>query len=307
VNIDRSRAVLIVNTKSRRGQEWFQDAQTHLASNGVKLEKAYSFRSIDELIAEAKASVARKVPLIVLGGGDGTFSAVANLFVGSSSALGVLPLGTGNAFARDLGIKAEIEEACKIVATGKLSAVDMGLVGDRDFLNVATLGVTTQIARELTVENKRRFGRFVYAIAIVHALQRAKPFRVTIETENGTTEFFTLQVVLGNGRFHAGPFPVTPDASITEGRLSLYALKSKSKFNFLRYAMHLPGGRHVDLEDVHSEHTSGGVLKSSPSRHITIDGEVCASTPIQFGVRPRCLNVVTPIDFEVDPLTPPGE
>jgi YegS/Rv2252/BmrU family lipid kinase len=302
VDIDRSRAVLIVNTKSRRGQEWFEQAQTELAAGGVKLEKALSFRKIDELIAEAKSCVARKVPLVIGGGGDGTFSAIANIFARSQTLLGVLPLGTGNAFARDLGIKADLQEACKVIAEGKQSWVDMGMVGNRDFLNVATLGVTTRIARELTVENKRRFGRFVYAVAIVDAIRSAKPFHVVIETENGTTEFDTLQVVIGNGRFHAGPFPIAPDASITAGQLSLYGLKSKSKLEFLRYALHLPFGQHVKMENVHSEHTKSGVLKSSPTRSITIDGEICESTPITFGVQPRALGVITPQDFTVDPL-----
>lgn len=298
MEIDRSRAVLIVNTKSRRGKEWFDQAQTELKAQSVTVDKAHSFRKIEEVIAEVKASVSRKVPLVIAGGGDGTFSAIASFFVGSESALGVLPLGTGNAFARDLGIKADIQSACKIIAEGKLSMVDMGLVGERDFLNVATLGVTTRIARELTDENKKRFGRFVYALAIVRALQKSSPFTVTIETENGTTEFETLQVVIGNGRFHAGPFPIAPDASITAGKLSLYGLKSGSKWQFLRYAMHLPFGQHVKMDNVHFEHTKGGTLKSRPSRQITIDGEVCATTPVKFGVKARCLGVVTPQDFQ---------
>ena len=298
MEVDRSRAVLFVNTKSRRGKEWYDEVQVELKANGVNVERAVGFRKVDELIAQTKAAIKDKVPLIIAGGGDGTFGAIASYFVKSESTLGVLPLGTGNAFARDLGIKADVKEACQIIAEGKLSMVDLGLIADRDFLNVATLGVTTRIARELTDENKKRFGRFVYALAIVHAIQKAEPFRVEIETENGRTEFQTLQVVVGNGRFHAGPFPISPDASITAGKLVLYALKSDSKMQFLRYAMHLPGGHHVNMENVHFEHTGGGHLNATPTRMVTIDGEVCAKTPVTFALRPRCLAVITPQSFE---------
>ncbi len=292
------RAVLIVNTKSRRGKEWFERAQELLTAQGVELEAARAFKTIQELIAEAKAAVAREVPLIIAGGGDGTFSAIARYFVGSQSVLGVLPLGTGNAFARDLGIPGDLEEACRVLAEGKVARVDLGIGHDDYFLNVATIGLTTKIAQELTVPMKRKFGRFVYAIAMFNALRQVKPFTVCIETENGRVEFETLQLVIGNGRYHAGPFPLSPDASITEGQLSLYALTSASKWAFFKLAVMLPSGHHVDLPEVHYEQTTGGLITTFPPLPVTIDGEVCKATPMRFGVASDGLRVMAPQSFE---------
>jgi YegS/Rv2252/BmrU family lipid kinase len=261
------------------------------------LEATYTFRTIQELVSETASSISRKVPLIIAGGGDGTFSAIARLFVGSESVLGVLPLGTGNQFARDLGITAEPKSACEVVAKGKIASVDMGMAANDYFLNVATVGVTTQIARNLTVESKRKFGRFVYAIALVNALRTTKPFRAHLKTDNGEIDFDTLQVVIGNGRYHAGPFAISPEASITEGKLSLYALKSTSRGAFLKLGLYLPTGHQGDLPEIHSEEATQGILRTTAPQRVTIDGEVCARTPLEFAISPDCLRVMAPLDF----------
>ncbi|HEY0865967.1 MAG TPA: YegS/Rv2252/BmrU family lipid kinase [Fimbriimonas sp.] len=290
------RAVLLVNTKSRRGKEWFADAKEGLAKRGVELEAAYSFRTLGELLGEAQAAIQRKVPLVVAGGGDGTFSAIARYFVETRTILGVLPLGTGNAFARDLGIPADVDRACDIVATGRVDSVDLGHAADDYFVNLATVGLTTYIAQNLTVPLKRKFGRFVYAIALTRALSHVKPFQATLTTENGEVGFDTLQIVIGNGRFHAGPFPLSPHASITDRRLSVYAVKSRSKATFFKMALWLPSGRHVGMDEIHYEDCRSGILRTFPHMPVTVDGEVCAQTPLDFSVAPKALRVVVPAD-----------
>ena len=160
--------------------------------------------------------------------------------------LGVLPLGTGNAFARDLSIASDVEIACDVIARGQASLIDLGIANEQYFVNVATVGLTTLIAKELNNEAKKRYGKFVYLFAITRALMRVRPFRVTLETAEETRTVETLQVVIGNGRFHAGPFPLAPDATITDGKLTVYALANASKWTLLRYALNLPGGHHVE-------------------------------------------------------------
>lgn len=289
------RAVLLVNTKSRRGHQFYEAAKEKLTELGVQLEAAYSFKNIGELLGEAQEAVRREAPIVIAGGGDGTFSALANTFVGRGTVLGVLPLGTGNAFARDLQIPVDVAQACRVVAKGVPTSVDLGRLGDRHFVNVATYGLTTKIAGNLTVDSKRRYGRFVYAIAIFKALRHIKPFTVRIHTENGDDEFETLQLVIGNGRYHAGPFPLSPDASIREGKLTVYALKSVSRRSFLKLAFRLPSGTHGALPDVHSEETVGGTLQLFPPMAATVDGEICDYGPeTTFAVAPRALRVLVP-------------
>src|SRR5262249_34344091 len=145
-----------------------------------------------DVVAKTREATAQGVPLIVVGGGDGTLRSVARAFVGSRSTLGVLPLGTGNQFARDLGIDVEIEAACRILTDGKAAAIDLGTAGDDYFLTVATVGLSTHIAADLTGGEKRRFGLFSYAIALLRALRRLQPFRATLTMPEGVQAFDTL-------------------------------------------------------------------------------------------------------------------
>ena len=189
-------------------------------------------------------------------------------------------------------------EASRTIAAGKIATVDLGRLADDYFLNVATVGLTTNIAQSLTKEEKRRFGRFVYAFALMRGLRQVGSFDVRIETENGVDEFRTLQVVIGNGRFHAGPFPLSPEASITEGKLSLYALATESRAAFIKLALALRTGRHGELPEVHAQETTGGTLTTTPVLPVTVDGEVCASTPTRFSVVPDTLRVMVPLRFD---------
>lgn len=292
------RAVLLVNTKSRRGQEWFELVQTELVKHGLEVEKAQSFKRFDDMMAAAQAAINRGVPLLIAGGGDGTFNGLSDLVAGKETVIGVLPLGTGNSLARDLGIVADVAKACEVIAHGKVVSIDLGWVNGTHFVNVATIGLTTKIAQNLTNDMKKRLGRFVYAVAIFRAMRSSRPFWATLVTEQGTHRFETLQFVIGNGRFHAGPFPISPDAHITSGSLNVYAVTGKSNWALVKYALKLPGGHHIALKEVYSERCDGGHLNTEPDKKVTVDGEVCAQTPIEFRSIPKAMRIIVPQEFE---------
>lgn len=295
-----SRAVLLINRRSRRGKEWMPHAQAALEKRGMQLEFVYGFRTVRELIGMTREALASGVPYVIAGGGDGTFSAITHLFVNQPAVLGVLPMGTGNALARDLGIPPEMDRAADILTKGTIRAIDVGAVDADYFVNVATIGLTTKIAECLTVDRKRKWGRLVYLYAVARALTSIRPFTVRVETENGIDEFRTMQVVLGNGRYHAGPFLLGKEAQIDEGKLTLYALKAETKGAFIRFFARLTRGEHESLPEVHSEATVGGRILTTPQLPVTVDGEVCLRTPIEFRVQPKALRVVVPAVAQAD-------
>jgi YegS/Rv2252/BmrU family lipid kinase len=290
-------AHLFVNTKSRRGQDGFEPAVAELKRLGVDVSEATRFREIPDMLNGIRRSIRAGCPLIILGGGDGTFSSAVHLLANRPVTLGVLPLGTGNSFARDLDIPPDIPTACQVIAEGHQVAVDMGRLNDDYFINVATIGLTTRIASHLTNPMKRKFGQFVYVFALTQAMREVQPFRATLRTENGETTFETLQVVIGNGKYHAGPFRLSETSSITDGKLSLYALQAKSKGALIRMAFHLHAGTQGSLDEVHAEETSGGTLIAEPVRKVTVDGEINQKTPIDFRIQPETIRVIVPKNF----------
>ncbi len=252
---------------------------------------------MDRMIEDAKKVVKEKVPVLIAGGGDGTFNVLSDILVGSETALGILPLGTGNAFARDLGIAPDLQQAIDVIATGKIVPVDIGVVNGRHFLNVATVGLTVAIAASLQESLKRKYGRVVYLYAVARAYRHIKPFEATLKTENGEITFPTLQVVIGNGRYHAGPFKLAPDAGITTGHLSLYALESSNKAALIKLGLHLTKGDQGALPEVHSEQTLGGTLTCKPIKNSILDGERGPQTPLKFETKHDALKVIVPAEF----------
>lgn len=285
--------MIVANAKSRRGARLLEEATTALRSHGLEIETATLFSNPRTLAQSVARYVSENCPYIIVGGGDGTVGAVARLFADRESVLGVLPLGTGNAFARDLDIPTSVAGACAVLARGQVVDVDMGLIGDRAFVNVATVGLSTLIALNLDSDAKRYLGRLAYLAALVRALALVRPFRVLLQLDGVQHEFESLQVVIGNGRFHAGPFPVSPEASLTGGRLAVYALASRCKADLLRMALRLRGGRHVEMDRVRSFAAQSGQIATRPVRKVTVDGEVCLQTPVRFAIRPGALRVVT--------------
>ncbi len=291
-------AVLFVNTKSRRGRLWFKEACDTLPKMGITLHQAIALKDPSRLPDLVKREIECKTPLILVGGGDGSLSAAAKYFVGKEAILGVLPFGTGNQFARDLHIDTNVQAACKVIAEGKVMPIDVGTVGDNIFLTVTTTGITSQIAHSLTPDTKRRYGIFAYAFAVRQALARTRPFVATIETPDETFHCKTVQVVVGNGRFHAGPFLLSPEAAINDGFLNGYALTDTSRMGLLRFALAMLSGTQKNAQGVKMFRAKSVKLKTTPSRKVIVDGEELLKTPIEMGLRRRAIRVMVPQEFQ---------
>ncbi len=179
------RAALIINTKSRRGAEWFEQAHLRLVQGGMDLVLSKAVKNPRELPELVEKQIRDGVPLVIAGGGDGTFSSIAHLFARKEAVIGVLPLGTVYAFARDLGILPDVHAACDALLNGKIARVDMGLIGDREFVNVATIGLSTKIALGLQDDLKKKLGRGVYLVSLLRALATIVPFHVKLELKSG--------------------------------------------------------------------------------------------------------------------------
>ncbi len=291
-------AVLYASGKSRRGSEEFQSAVEDLKKQGLEIMEAQLFRDPDELAKRVENAVKKATPLVIVGGGDGTLSMVVRHFVGSKSTLGILPMGTGNAFARDLSIPVNLAEACKVITQGKTDSIDLGYAGKDYFINVVTVGLSVRIAQELKGETKKKLGRAAYIFAMARALALVKPFRAKLVTPEQSLEFETLQVVIGNGRYHAGPFLLAEDARITDGKLSAYALATTNRAAFLKLAWAMRTGHQIDLPEVYSVTTGSGQLETFPTRKVVVDGEIVMSTPVDFKVVPEAIQVRVPAAFE---------
>ena len=307
--LDDGPAVLVVNTRSRSGREAFDYARHTLAGRGVPLMRCHALgraQRLPEVLDELLERGARRV---LVGGGDGTVSLAASRLLGRDVTLGVLPLGTGNDFARSLGIPDSVEAAVDVIVQGYTARVDVGLANGRPFLNAASMGLATAIARRLTKRLKQRAGKLAYPVAAAAELWEIHPFRVRMRADTQQVELMALQLVVGNGRYHGAGNMVAPDATLDDRRLHVYAIEAPSAeagregtglghlqdiSTLARIALKLRRGEHVEHPHVTLLRTSRLYVETDPVLDVNADGENTGRTPTLFEVRPAALRVYAP-------------
>ena len=286
------RALLIVNTKSRSGKESLASAVELLRAEGVDhIHKECGTREdVSRLIREHGAGV----DLVAVGGGDGTMNAAADGLMATGLPLGILPLGTANDLARTLGIAPDLERAVEVIATGHTRRIDLGLVNGHPFFNVASLGLSAELAAQLTREMKRRWGKLGYAVTALRVLARARPFRATIASEEGTVRVSTLQIAVGNGRFYGGGNAVEKTAAIDDQRLDLYSLEVRRAWKLALMARSFRQGEHGAWDEVRAIRAREFEVRTRRPKPINADGEIVTHTPARFTIRPEAVTVFAP-------------
>jgi diacylglycerol kinase family enzyme len=158
-------ASLIVNTRSRAGEQAFERALKLLSSLDVAIGVSYAVSDPARLAETVRGAISEGYDPIILGGGDGSVSSTVDFLAHHHATLGLLPLGTANDLARTLEIPPSLEEACETIARGKVVDVDLGLVGNNFYVNVASVGLSVEVTRSLSPRLKKSVGPLAYPMA----------------------------------------------------------------------------------------------------------------------------------------------
>ncbi len=301
-----SRAVLVVNTKSRRGGRCHPRIARMLAEQGVHLVADLPVTDPREFSRTLEQALALEPDLLVLGGGDGTMASAVDSLAHRDVALGVLPLGTTNNFARSLGLPLSLAGAVRTIATGKVADVDLGRVtgptGEDLFCNLASLGLSVEVAHQVPHLLKRALGRGAYPLTALTILPRHHPFRATVSwtDERGASHaqtFWTHQLNIANGRSHAGR-PIARDASIDDGLLVVYRLGGRERSKLSRATVEqVVLGPHRDLAMTPFLVVPEVRVETEPPLAVDVDGEVRGTTPVTVSCAAQALRVVMPLSF----------
>jgi diacylglycerol kinase (ATP) len=299
-NIDAPRAALIVNTRSRSGEQTFFEALDRLEELGVSLGATYAIRDpvrLPETVREVLHE-GSEYRLLILGGGDGSVSSVVDFLAHHNAILGLLPLGTANDFARTLGIPADVEKACETIAGGKIVDVDLGLAGDNYYVNVASVGLSVGVTQALSPRLKRRIGALAYPTAAIRAFLGHEPFSARLTFPDGDHEPVEyerlLQVAVGNGRFYGGGMVVAPQSGIDDRSLDIYTIEMGRHRDLFGVARYLKSGDFIRNDSVGHFRTERVRLETDPELPVNVDGEVVTRTPQNFSVAHNALKVLVP-------------
>ena len=252
----------------------------------------------EDIVAEVQRALILKPALIVIGGGDGTLSAAAPTLMGTDTALGILPLGTLNHFAKDLGIPLDVDGAIKIIADGCTHKVDVGAVNDRIFLNNSSLGLYPR-AVEGREALRQRLGSAKWpalAWAVVSVLRRYPFLNVSIDIDGTALVRRTPFVFIGNNCYEMEGFGIGQRACLDDGVLSLYVANRTGGLGLLRLALRALFKRLKQSKDF--DMASAKSIRVETRRHqlrVANDGELCIMRgPLHYRVLPKALSVVVP-------------
>jgi YegS/Rv2252/BmrU family lipid kinase len=221
------KAVLVVNTASHRGLRLYQEAKSELQRAGFDIT-AYAVRDPARLPEVVTETIAQGSRFIIVGGGDGTISAVAGSLAYRKVAFGILPMGTANNFARGNDLPLEVKPAVAVLAAGHVATVDLGRINEGYFTNAVSIGLSSALHRSGPERMKKQFGRAGYLLAAARQFAVHKPFRCRLTHDGRTTEVEALDLRVANGPFY-GSLRVVARADLHSGRLVARVIKGYSK------------------------------------------------------------------------------
>ena len=287
------RALILANPHSRSAGAGVDAAVAELHTAGIDVLRP-AWRE-DESLAAAIGRHRDRVDFVVIAGGDGSLNAAASALIDSGLPLGILPGGTANDLARTLGLPLDMVGAARIIAAGRIKAIDVGDVNGKPFFNVASLGMSARLADRLSRETKRRWGRLAYALTAVEVLIEARRFGAIIRSDDGEEiTVRSLQIAVGNGRHYGGGMIVEETAEIDDGRLDLYSLEFRDVWTLPFMALAFRQGRHGLRDEVRTMSGTRFEIRTRRPMPINADGEIVTQTPAVFSVRPGAIQVFAP-------------
>jgi diacylglycerol kinase (ATP) len=286
-----TKALLIINPNSRQGAETsLEEGIERLRDTGIEVEVVTS-----QSPGESRKAIQDRrteVDLVILGGGDGTISSMAETLMECKLTLAVLPLGTANDLARTLGVADSLEDAFSAIIANHRQRIDLGQLNGHYFFNVAHIGLGVKVTEELTDEIKKRWGVFSYLKALFAALAQSDQFAVKMTVDGRSQRMRSIHLAVGNGRFYGGGNVIHKDARIDNGQLSVYSLKPQKLWRLLLLAPLLRSGSHHWHRRIFT--ATGREIEVRTKRPMAIhaDGEPVCSTPARFEILPKAVETI---------------
>jgi len=292
----RSSIVLIANPTARRASEKkIERAADLFRSSGHTVDVFLTGKRGDAEEIARKAS-GDGASLIVAAGGDGTINEVVNGIAYTDTPLAILPMGTTNVLAKELGIPEDIEGAVSAATRGKAKTVSLGkiLCGSppspvmRYFCLMAGIGFDGDAVYHFNASVKRHSGKVAYILAGLKTLLDYSPEPLIFSFDRETCRGYSA--IIGKASKYGGNFRITPRANLLNPELYIYVMQGKRRSDILRYVLGVLTGRHLGFRDV--IYRKAVSVKVEGTAHIQMDGDYLGKSPATVTVAPDALKLV---------------
>jgi len=280
--------ILNPTARSARARGW-QERVRSICSDAVLCATSHP----GEAEKLARNAVREGFERIVAAGGDGTINEVVNGIAGSDAALGLLPIGTMNVFATELGLPSyDLNRCWEIIKAEHTRLIDLPSANGKHFVQLAGVGLDAQVVKETSLALKRNFGPLSYLFSAAQIAGRQPP-RLLIESENAVTDEGSF-ILIGNGRRYGGPFPFFKHAMIDDGLLDVLVFKRLGYLEIIKYLQNVIFTSDITLPEVEYFQTRRLRVSSEEEVPVEIDGELVGICPVEFELSEQRLKVLAP-------------
>ncbi len=289
--------VLISNPASGRSKKGKVEQAVQILRNGgvheVLLRWTEKARDGTRLAREAAHQGADAV---IAAGGDGTINEVLNGLAGTPTPMGVIPLGTANCYALEVGIPLDASRAAKAILDSERKSISLGKTGETFFLLMAGIGYDAEVVHRLedALSWKRKLGKAAYLLLGLKSLLVYRPPQLRVSMD-GSDPVEGYAAIIGNARSYGGRFRVTPQADLEEEALDVCLFQRKDMGSMLRYSWGiLRGGKHIQYRDIVYRKCRTVRVESETPSPVQMDGDRFGQTPVTIELAPKALQVLIP-------------
>ena len=298
--MNRPREVVVCVNRSSggaaRGEKEADDIRQALATAGITAR--VELLAGGGIAEHARRAVEQKADMFIVGGGDGSVSAAAGELAGSGTALGILPLGTLNHFARDLGIPPKLDEAAALIARGSARQVDVAETNGRIFVNNSAIGLypLMVIDRDLQRKRRGRSKRLAMLVASARILVRFGKYRLALTVNDREAVIDTPLLFVGNNDYRIDIGAPGRRESLEDGKLSVFVMRKKTRAGFIAATLRALFNRTRPDDMVRLDDVDRLLVASRRSSlAVSVDGEVQRmQPPLDYRVRKGALKVIAP-------------
>lgn len=289
----------IVNPIAGKGRTrvFAKEIERYLKERNVKHEIMYTKypgHAID-IAAEVNEEEFSKVVSV---GGDGTLNEILNGLNLKKMSLGIIPAGTGNDFIKCAGIPSDAMEALEVVLNGVEKSIDIGLINEKRFINVAGFGLDVEVLRE-TIKFKRVIkGKLAYVLGVVKALITFKPIEFQILIDGVEYNEEAMICAIGNGQYFGGGMKILPSAELDDGLFDICILKKMAKIKLLYHLPKVFKGTHMELPWICYLRGKNIKLLTKEPVSINSDGEISQKNFPEFNILKKRIRIIVPNDLE---------
>src|SRR5215213_3367413 len=293
------KATLIWNPKTGRyasRRRPVEELAQRLESLGVKVDLRLTQGPGDATVIAARAARNGSSDVIVAGG-DGTINEAIQGLAGTTARLAIIPRGTANVLARELGLPLDDEQAIAVAAQGKSRKIYLGLAINettherRHFVLMAGIGIDASVVKRVQPSLKKRIGKGAFWISGLSHLANWNPRPFTLEINN--QKYMSTFAAIGNGAKYGGDLAITPGARLDQPEFEICIIQTRSRLRYLRLLSHaMRNGMPRDTPEV--QFVSAASVKAYGDSQVQVDGELIGHLPMRFEIASHPLEVIVP-------------